>query len=74
MTDLMQVIKERRSIRKFEQTAVKEEDLNQVLEAVRWAPSWTNCQPWEVIVVKDQAVNCCQLAFVNTQPLPQVIH
>ena len=56
MKDLMQVIKERRSIRKFEQKAVKEEDLNQILEAVRWAPSWTNCQPWELIVVKDQAV------------------
>lgn len=56
MTDLMQTIKERRSIRKFEQKAVKEEDLNQILEAVRWAPSWTNCQPWEVIVVKDQGV------------------
>ena len=56
MTDLMQVIKERRSIRKFEQKAVRKEDLNQILEAVRWAPSWTNCQPWELIVVKDQAV------------------
>jgi nitroreductase len=56
MADLVQIIKERRSIRKYEEKDVPEEILNQILEAVRWAPSWTNCQPWEVVVVKDQGV------------------
>jgi nitroreductase len=55
MTDLMTLIQGRRSIRKYEDRAVPEEVLQQVLEAIRWAPSWTNCQCWEVIVVKDPA-------------------
>lgn len=55
MTDLMTLIQGRRSIRKYEDRPVPEEALQQVLEAIRWAPSWTNCQCWEVIVVKDQA-------------------
>ncbi|MGE0084944.1 MAG: nitroreductase family protein [Desulfococcaceae bacterium] len=53
MTDLMEIIKGRRSIRKYEDKAVPEEALQQILEAVQWAPSWTNCQEWEIIVVKD---------------------
>ena len=56
MTDLMEIIKERRSIRKYEDKEVTEEQLNQILESVRWAPSWTNSQCWEVIVVKDPAI------------------
>ena len=56
MTDLMTLIRERRSIRKYEDRQVADEDLQQILEAVRWAPSWTNCQCWEVVVVRDAAV------------------
>jgi nitroreductase len=55
MAELMEVIKARRSIRKYEAKEVPEELLNQVLEAVRWAPSWANTQCWEVIVIKDGA-------------------
>ena len=55
MTDLMTLIKERRSIRKYEEKPVPDDALQQLLDAVRWAPSWTNCQCWEVIVVKDAA-------------------
>lgn len=56
MTDLNKIIQERRSIRKYEDKDVSQEDLNQILEAVRWSPSWTNCQCWDIVVVKDQAV------------------
>jgi nitroreductase len=56
MTDLMTLMQERRSVRKYEERPVTEETLQKVLEAVRWAPSWTNCQCWEVIVVKDPAI------------------
>jgi nitroreductase len=55
MAQLMEVIKARRSIRKYEEKEVPEELLNQVLEAMRWAPSWANTQCWEVIVIKDSA-------------------
>ena len=56
MTDLMEIIKGRRSIRKYEARDVPDDILDQVLEAIRWAPSWTNCQCWEVVVVRDQSV------------------
>lgn len=55
MTDLMNIIKERRSIRKYEDKEVSEDILQQILESVRWSPSWANTQCWEVIVVKDSA-------------------
>jgi nitroreductase len=53
MSDFMDVIKGRRSIRKYEEKEVPEDFLNQVLEAIRWSPSWANTQCWEVIVVRD---------------------
>ncbi len=34
---------------------IKEEDLKKILEAAQQAPSAGNCQPWEFVVVKDQA-------------------
>ena len=56
MTDLMEIIKGRRSIRKYETRDVPDEMLEQILESVRWAPSWTNCQCWEVVVIRDPAI------------------
>ena len=53
MTELMQIIKGRRSIRSYQQKEVAEELLNQLFEAVRWTPSWANTQCWELIVVRD---------------------
>jgi nitroreductase len=56
MAELMKAIQERRSVRNYEDKDVPEELLNQVLEAVKWAPSWANTQCWEVVVVRDPAV------------------
>ncbi|VEN75423.1 Nitroreductase [Candidatus Desulfarcum epimagneticum] len=56
MTDLMEIIKKRRSIRKYQDKDLPEEALGRILEAVQWAPSWTNSQCWEVVVVKDPGV------------------
>ena len=56
MADLKDIIKGRRSIRKYQDKEVPEESLNQILESVRWAPSWANTQCWEVIIVKDPGI------------------
>ncbi len=56
MSDLLKAIKERRSIRKFTEQDVSQEQVDQVLEAVQWAPSWANTQVWEVVVVREQSV------------------
>ena len=55
MADFMSILKGRRSIRKYEDRAVPEEALLQILESVQWSPSWANTQCWEVVVVKDPA-------------------
>jgi nitroreductase len=54
--ELLETIKTRRTVRNLKSDPISEEQLNTILEAVRWTPSWANMQPWEVIVVKDQAM------------------
>lgn len=49
---LIHCIRERRSIRSFQETPVSDETILKILEAGRWAPSGGNSQPWEFIVVK----------------------
>jgi nitroreductase len=52
----LDVIKTRRSIRKYQTTPVDDKVLGQVMEAARWAPSWANTQCWRFVVVRDNAV------------------
>lgn len=54
--ELIEAIKTRRSIRRYKPTMVKDEDIEAVLEAARWAPSWANTQCWKFIVVKDSEI------------------
>jgi nitroreductase len=51
--DFMEVVRQRRSIRRYKPDPVPDEILNQILEAARLAPSGGNRQPWHFIVVKD---------------------
>ncbi|MGM0423712.1 MAG: nitroreductase family protein [Thermodesulfobacteriota bacterium] len=53
MSDLLQALKNRRTVRKFEDKPLQEETLNQILEAARWTQSWANTQCWEIVVVQD---------------------
>ncbi len=43
-------------MRKYTSDPLPEDKLQKVLEAIRWAPSWVNLQPWEVVVVDDPGV------------------
>lgn len=52
--EVLQAIKERRSVRQYTQEPVSEDQLNQILEAGRWAPSRGNSQPWKFIVLNDE--------------------
>ncbi|MBU1169079.1 MAG: nitroreductase family protein [Proteobacteria bacterium] len=54
MNETMTLIKSRRSIRKFQDKEISKEMLDTLFQAVQWAPSWTNCQCWEVIHVIDK--------------------
>ncbi len=54
--ELMDVIRSRRSIRKYKSDPVPPEDIQYVLDAARLAPSWANSQCWQFIVVTDENV------------------
>jgi len=56
MQDFMEIVRGRRSVRKYEERDVPTEAVNTLLEAVRWAPSWANTQCWEIVVVRDRGV------------------
>lgn len=54
--DPAQLIKTRRSIRRFKPTKISRSTVNEILDLARWAPSAHNAQPWRVVVVDDDAV------------------
>jgi nitroreductase len=54
--EFKEVVKKRRSIRKFLNDEIPQEALVNILEAGRWAPSAGNCQPWHFVVVTDPHV------------------
>src|SRR4030065_802394 len=54
MNEVFNAIISRRTIRRFKPDLIDEEKLQMILEAGRWAPSFSNLQPWRFIVIKDQ--------------------
>jgi len=54
--EFMDVIRQRRSIRKYRPDPVLQEDIEYVLEAARLAPSWANSQCWHFVIVNDPQV------------------
>jgi nitroreductase len=47
-------IRARRNVRAFTDRAIADEDLDRILEAGRRAPSASNTQPWDFVVVSDK--------------------
>lgn len=56
MKEILEVIKKRRSIRKFTDQPVEKEKLILLLEAAMAAPSAMNAQPWEFVVITEKEV------------------
>jgi nitroreductase len=54
--DLLQAIRERRSVREFTSDPVSDLDLTTILEAGCWAPSIRNAQPWRYVVIRDDGM------------------
>lgn len=63
---VVEAIKNRRSVIRFETSPVEEEQIQTILEAGRWAPSWLNRQPWKLIVVKDPTIKESLSEFAPT--------
>lgn len=71
--DVMEAIRTRRSIRKYQDKPVEEEKLRAVLDAARLAPSWANMQCWRFVVVKDAAMRgrISELSYVESYFAPK---
>ena len=69
--DVFEAIKERRSIRSFTDENVSEENVKQLIEAARWAPSAGNTQPLELVVVRNVEVKRKLTAAALNQALIQ---
>lgn len=52
MKDILQLIKTRRSVRKFKKESVSAKTIEKILEAGRWAPSGLNNQPWRFMLLE----------------------
>jgi len=52
--ELHEAIITRRSVRKFTDYYVTDEEITKILEAAQWAPSWANTQCWEFIIIRDK--------------------
>ncbi|MBF0224633.1 MAG: nitroreductase family protein [Desulfobacterales bacterium] len=69
MQDLMEVIKGRRSVRKFQDKEIPDDILNNVFEAAKWSQSWANTQCWEIIVIKSNDIKKkLQTAITDKNP------
>jgi len=72
--DIFEAIKNRRSVRRFEDRPVPEEVVRKIVEAGQWAPSACNRQDWKFIVVdsaevKEKILRETTAHFVGKAPL-----
>jgi nitroreductase len=54
--ELSEAILKRRSVRKFTDHVVNDEEIRRLMEAARLAQSWANTQPSEFVVVPDRSL------------------
>ncbi|MFH1003646.1 MAG: nitroreductase family protein, partial [Chloroflexota bacterium] len=71
--EVMEAIKGRRSIRQYRTTPVTDEAVEQVLEAARQAPSWSNTQCWRFIVVRDDEIKAALAGTLFDNPATEAI-
>lgn len=56
LTELLKIIKERRSIREFTRAEINDEDIRILIDAARYAPSNSNRQAWKFIILKNDGI------------------
>jgi len=73
--DVLEAIKNRRSVRKYRPDPIPEELLKEVLSAARMAPSADNAQPWKFILIRDEELKrklvqaCAGQKFLAEAPM-----
>ena len=73
--DVVEAMRERRSIRAFKPDPVPQAVLRQIIEQALRAPSWGNTQPWEFAVVTGKKLEEIRKGFLERgeqQPAPDI--
>ncbi len=79
MSDIIDIIRKRRSVRSYKDKPVEKDKLLKVLEAARWSPSSGNVQNWRFVIVdnptiKSQLADACYGQYwLTTTPIIIVI-
>ena len=60
----LDLVKQRRTIRRFKPDPVPDEYVEKIIEAARWAPSGYNMQPWDFVVVRDKKLKDAIVGWV----------
>jgi nitroreductase len=67
---LLDLVKKRRSIRRFKPDPIPEEEIEKIIDVACWAPSGFNMQPWEFVVIrKPELKNKIVEAISDIRPL-----
>ena len=61
----LDLVKSRRSIRRFKTDPVSDENIDKIIEAARYAPSGANIQPWEFLVIKKPELKSGIMQIIN---------
>ncbi|VVB97239.1 Coenzyme F420:L-glutamate ligase [uncultured archaeon] len=56
MSDIIEVIKNRRSVREYKTEQIPDEEIEFLIDCARYAPSGFNMQPWSFLVIKNKEV------------------
>jgi nitroreductase len=55
-TQLLNLVKRRRTVRKFKSDPIPDGCIEKIIEVARWAPSGFHTQPWEFLVIQKKEV------------------
>ena len=75
---VLETIRQRRTVRRYQATPVPPEDVMKILEAAHYAPTAGNQQPWRFLVIRDRAkldalkANALQWHMDRVAKLPEV--
>lgn len=74
--NMIECIKSRRSVRKFKEQAPSDEQIRELVEIARFAPSWKNVQSTRFVAIRDrETISCiakeCTLGFSGNEKIMQ---
>lgn len=56
MSDIIEVIKNRRSVREYKNEQIPDEEIKFIIDCAKYAPSGFNMQPWSFLVIKNKEI------------------